>query len=670
MPDDITEYFAHTGVTHTQSHTDYQYLNSSRNSLRNEDEDEIDTKNEKAYHASGSKMSTRLIEESTFEEPIQVHGDDSSSDDEDKRSNGDRGSKFTRYDEDEDLKKYSKWRRFYLKYVVLDRSLADISILDSFMYNSDLKPVEEERRVWSWYNFAYFWLAECFNINTWQIAATGLQLGLNWWQCWITIWIGYSFVGVFVVLSSRVGTAYHLSFPISSRASFGIFFSLWPIINRIVMAIVWYSVQSWLGSEPVSLMLRSIFGKDLPDRIPDHFGSENATTYTFMCFFIFWVVEFPFLLIQPHKVRHLFTVKAVLVPFASFGFLIWSIRKAHGKISLGSLTDFHPTGSAFSWAFLRSLMGCMANFSTMVINSPDFARFSKTKHSALWSQLVCIPFMFSVTCLIGILVTAAGYEMYGINYWSPVQVLEQFLIRSYTKGTRAGVFLISFVFAIAQLGTNISANSLSCGTDMTAVLPKYINIKRGSIFCACLALCICPWNLMATSSKFTMALSAYAIFLSSIAGVVCGDYFVVRRGYIKLTHIYSNRKGSFYMYGNKYGINWRALVGYLCGVAPNLPGFIGDVGAPKITVSEGAMRVYYLSYWVGYFISFSVYISLCYFFPVPGQPVKNIFRDKGWFQRWANVENFEEDWKESLKQDDLTGDEINVYEYSRGKTFF
>ncbi|KAG0667762.1 hypothetical protein C6P45_005391 [Maudiozyma exigua] len=151
MPDDITEYFAHTGVTHTQSQTDYQYLNSSRNSLRNEDEDEIDAKNEKAYHASGSKMSTRLIEESTFEEPIQVHGDDSSSsDDEDKRSNGDRGSRFTRYDADEDLKKYSKWRRFYLKYIILDRSLADISILDSFMYNSDLKPVEEERRVWSW----------------------------------------------------------------------------------------------------------------------------------------------------------------------------------------------------------------------------------------------------------------------------------------------------------------------------------------------------------------------------------------------------------------------------------------------------------------------------------------------------------------------------------------
>lgn len=349
---------------------------------------------------------------------------------------------------------------------------------------------------------------------------------------------------------------------------------------------------------------------------------------------------------------------------------VYSIRKAGNKIALGSLTDVHPTGSAFSWAFLRSIIGCMANFSTLVLNAPDFSRFSTKKNSALWSQLFCIPFLFSITCLIGILVTAAGYELYGINYWSPVDVLEQFLVRSYTKGSRAGVFLISFVFAVAQLGANISANSLSCGTDLTAILPKYVNIRRGSIFCALMALCICPWNMMSTSSKFLSALSAYAIFLSSLSGILIMDYFVIRRGYIKLTHLYSNRKGSFYMYGNKYGINWRAFVAYFCGVAPNLPGFIGDVGAPKITVSIGAMRIYYLAYWVGFCISSVVYIGLCYFFPVPGQPVNNILTDKGWFQRWVDVEDFEEEWFDSLDREDLSDDVISIHDHEHEEKFF
>ena len=648
MPEDVTSYFGSTNPSHSQPQSDYQFLDNISNSTSSR------------YYKRSPKHA------SSFEVTLQEKDHPSTNVFEDEVVS------FEDYESQhkDQFKNESKWMQFYYKYIVVDKSTIGVSILDSFMYNSDLKPVEEHRRVWSWLNFSYFWLAECFNINTWQIAATGLQLGLNWWQCWITIWIGYTFVGIFVGLASRIGAAYHICFPISSRASFGIFFSLWPIINRIVMAIVWYSVQSWLGMEPVSLMLRAIFGKDLPNRIPDHFGSPNCTTYEFMCFFIFWVCESPFLWVPPHKVRHLFTLKAILVPFGAFGFLIWSIRKANNKIALGSLTDVHPTGSAFSWAFLRSLLGCMANFSTLVLNAPDFSRFSSKKQSALWSQLICIPFLFSITCLIGILVTAAGYELYGVNYWSPVDVLEQFLIRDYTKGTRAGVFLISFVFVVAQLGANISANSLSCGTDMTAILPKYINIRRGSIFCAIMALCICPWNMMASSSKFTMALSAYAIFLSCIAGVIAADYFVVRRGYIKLTHLYSNRKGSFYMYGNKLGINWRAFVAYFCGVAPNLPGFIGDVGAPKITVSIGAMRVYYLSYWVGYGISFIVYLILCYFFPVPGQPVKNIFTDKGWFQRWADVEDFEEEWLDSLEKEDLSDEVVSIHEHEDEKTFF
>lgn len=561
------------------------------------------------------------------------------------------------------------WDKIYYNWLIVDKSTLDVSLTRSFLYNHDLKPVEEERRVWSWYNFAYFWLADCFNINTWQVAATGLQLGLNWWQCWITVWIGYGMVGIFVALASRFGAAYHLSFPITVRASFGVFFSMWPIINRVVMAIVWYAVQAYLGSSTVSLMLKSIFGKDLENRIHNHFGSPNSTTYDFMCFFIFWVGSIPFLLVAPHKIRHLFTVKAALVPFAAFGFLIWAVRKSHGTIALSTLNAGALHGSAFSWVFIRSLIGCLANFATLIVNAPDFARFSKTPNSSLWIQVGAIPFLFSITCLVGIIVTAAGYQLYGINYWSPIDVLAQFLDTTYTRGTRAGVFLISFVFTLAQLGTNISANSLSCGTDMTALFPRFINIRRGSLFCAAMALCICPWNLLATSSKFTMALSAYAIFLSSIAGIICADYFVLRRGYVKLTHLYSNQKGSFYMY-NKFGINWRAFVAYFCGIAPNLPGFIGTVGAPQITVSQGALNLYYLNYWIGYFVSFLIYLTLCYFFPVSGIPVKNFLTEKGWFQRWANVEDFESEWRETLKREDLCDDVVDVYEYGDGKTFW
>lgn len=559
-------------------------------------------------------------------------------------------------DDSEDFGEYSSiWSKIYYEYILVNKSLSKLTIRESFLYNDDLKPVEEKRRRWAWFNYLWFWLADCFNINTFQVAATGLQLGLNWWQTWITVWIGYSIVGILVSVSSRCGAMYHISFPVVARSSFGIYFSLWSVLNRVVMAVVWYSVQAWIAYTPVSLMLQSIFGTDLPSRIPDGISSPNATTYQFMCFFLFWLVSFPALLVPPHAIRHLFTVKACLVPFAAFGFLIWTLKKSHGNIALGDLTDIKVSGSAKNWAYMRAIMASLGNFATLTVNAPDFSRFAKTKHSSFTVQALAIPFLFSITSLIGILVTAAGYSMYRVNYWSPVDIMEQFLHDSYSSGTRAGVFLISFVFALSQLGTNISANSLSAGTDMTAMLPKFINIRRGSVICACLALCICPWNLMSSSSKFTTVLSAYAIFLSSIAGIAAADYYVVRRGYIKLTHLYSIKPGSFYMYGNRFGFNWRALLAYLGSMAFNFTGFIGEV-ADDVKVSKAAMRIYYLNYIVGYVSAFVLYTFVCWQFPVPGTPVRNILRDKGWFEKWAEVEHFPEEWREMMQKPDLYED--------------
>ena len=161
-------------------------------------------------------------------------------------------------------------------------------IVESFLYNDDLAPVEAGRRVWDWKQFVFFWISGSFNVNTWQISATGLQLGLNWWQTWICIWIGYTAVAMFVVVGSRVGNFYHIAFPISSRISFGIYFSLWIILNRVVMACVWYSVQTYIGSQTVQLMLMSIFGTNLNTRIKDTMGTPNITTFGFMCFMLFW----------------------------------------------------------------------------------------------------------------------------------------------------------------------------------------------------------------------------------------------------------------------------------------------------------------------------------------------------------------------------------------------
>lgn len=89
--------------------------------------------------------------------------------------------------------------------------------------------------MWGPWNFVGFWVADCFNINTWMIGATMVLDGLNWWQAWLCVWIGYFVAGCFVVMSGRIGAVYHISYPVVSRSSFGVWGGLWPVFNRTVM---------------------------------------------------------------------------------------------------------------------------------------------------------------------------------------------------------------------------------------------------------------------------------------------------------------------------------------------------------------------------------------------------------------------------------------------------
>ena len=132
------------------------------------------------------------------------------------------------------------------------------------------------------------------------------------------------------------------------------------------------------------------------------------------------------------------------------------------------------------------------------------------------------------------------------------------------------------------------ANTISAGTDLTALVPRFLNIRRGGFIAVIVAFAMCPWNLLSSSNNFTTYLSAYSVFLSAIIGVMFCDYFWVRRGYLEIPELYMYGQSSRSWYWK--GINYRAYVAYVCGIIPNAPGFGGAVGAADVPI--GATRVY------------------------------------------------------------------------------
>jgi nucleobase:cation symporter-1, NCS1 family len=180
--------------------------------------------------------------------------------------------------------------------------------------------------------------------------------------------------------------------------------------------------------------------------------------------------------------------------------------------------------------------------------------------------------------------------------------------------TRFGVWFISASFILAQLGTNISANSVSAGCDLTALLPRFIvrllltiiapvsrrlsdytqNIRRGGYVAAIVGLAMCPWNLLKDSNSFTSYLSAYSVFLSSIAGVMITEYWIIRRGHYRVADLYSSKSAGWYHYN--FGINWKAYAAYISGILINVVGFAGATSKFPFTLQDASLlRVGYSS---------------------------------------------------------------------------
>jgi NCS1 family nucleobase:cation symporter-1 len=97
--------------------------------------------------------------------------------------------------------------------------------------------------------------------------------------------------------------------------------------------------------------------------------------------------------------------------------------------------------------------------------------------------------------------------------------------------------------------------------------------------------------------------------------VFTADYFIVRKQKVKLTDLYRGSSDSIYWFW--HGINWRGYVSWTCGFVPGIVGF-ASVNPAMTNVPQGAVKLFQMSFIIGYIISFIVHVVINFFFPPPG----------------------------------------------------
>ncbi|KAK2616755.1 hypothetical protein QQS21_000367 [Conoideocrella luteorostrata] len=261
------------------------------------------------------------------------------------------------------------------------------------------------------------------------------------------------------------------------------------------------------------------------------------------------------------------------------------------------------------------------------LGQSDWTRYATKKMAPVPSQLVASPVTITVTAVIGIVVTSAAKDILGGEViWNPIYLLAA-MQEHYgsSSAIRVAVFFAALGLVASQLAISLVLNAMSCGMDMAGLWPKYINIRRGAAIMAVIGIAIQPWQLLATAAKFLQVMTGFSVFLAPLTGIMLADYHLIRRRKLKVNDLYCGDGSSIYWF--KGGVNWRAPIAFVMGAWPMLPGLVASVDSFTDPAWVGWMRLYNLTFIVGLFISFAVFLGLSLVFPPASLGLENEFND-------------------------------------------
>ncbi|GIZ36896.1 hypothetical protein CKM354_000036200 [Cercospora kikuchii] len=468
--------------------------------------------------------------------------------------------------------------------------------------DQDVTPVE--RRTWTSLTIFGFWMSDAMNAQGWMSPAAIIALGLTWREAVYCIILGLSITAIPLVMNGAIGAHLHVPFPIAARSSFGIMFARFAVVTRMITALFWHAIQTYTGSTAITQCIRAIWPSylDIPNHLPE---SAGITTQQLLSHFLFWSIQFPFLLIPPHKLKWFFVFKVVVTVTVSVAVVIAMTQMAGGTGDIWN-QEYRVSGSERRWMIMASMMSQSSGWATMATNVPDFTRYLKSSRGVYW-QGFFLPMISLMLGLFGIICCSASKVLYDEYIWDPL------VLASKWDGPsgRCGAFFVGFCWMVAQIGTNLSANVISFANDMVSLFPKYISIRRGAIFATVTAGWIMvPWKIVHSAQSLLTFMAGLAIFLAPIAAITAADYWFVKKRHVDVPSLY--RKHARYWYWK--GINWRAAAAFLISLVPNIPGLAHAVN-PSVQIGSGIQHLYDVNYIWGLFSAAFVYWSLSYFFP-------------------------------------------------------
>jgi NCS1 family nucleobase:cation symporter-1 len=418
-------------------------------------------------------------------------------------------------------------------------------IANSPRFNDDIAPTQASQRTWSQWNVASLWVGMAICVPTYTLGGVlTAYFGLSVTEALWTIFIANIVVLIPLTLNAFPGTRYGIPCPVVLRSSFGIIGSNVPALIRAIVACGWFGVQTLFGGIAIHLLFSAL---------SDNWATLGGTGEV-IGFFIFWTANVAVVIRGSESIKKLEALAAPLLLLVAIGLVFWALPKVSLTEVLATPAT-RPEGVPFAGYFFAALTAMVGFWATLSLNIPDFSRFAQSQRSQIVGQIIGLPLTMFLFSGLGVLLTAASYELVGETISDPINLIGKI-------DNPAWVALAMLMIFVATISTNTAANVVSPTNSFQNIAPKLVNETRGVLLTGFIGIALMSWELfkkmgwlesdVSLESLYSNWLIGYSSLLGPIAGIMVVDYFLVKDQSFDLISLYKD--GGAYPAWNAPGI--------------------------------------------------------------------------------------------------------------------
>lgn len=430
-----------------------------------------------------------------------------------------------------------------------------------------------ERHGTAWHLGA-IWFVGNAELVSFATGPIGISLGLNFAWTAVAIVLGTLLGTLFMAFHSAQGPKLGLSQMIQSRAQFGYYGALLPIIAVLFVTIGYGVFDTVLGGEVFNATIRT---------------STKAS-------YVLFVVLALLLTAFGYQVIHRFSRWASLLYIVNFG-LFTVIALANTNLPTGQLS---LSSSAFKWGPFLIVLGALMSYNlTWAPYVSDYSRYlpadSSTSSTFTWTYWgAAIGTIWPAT--VGAFVGAAHPDLSPVG---AVKTVADTLFQGW--GAWTVILMAPTLVAAAAFGIYTAGLSSLAAVDVakrvrSGAVTRVVAMCGVAVVMLVVTLLI-PEDFLSSYNAFLL-LALY--FLIPWTAVNLVDFFLVRKGQYSIKQIF-NPTGLYGRWG------WRGLVSYLVGLAVMIPFFSTTIFTGPVASAIGGGD---LSPFIGFPVAAGLYYLL------------------------------------------------------------